>query len=108
MLRNYPIAAHLRFILEAIRPEMRQYFFEGEKDGMPFSRDQRAVVYQRAKDALDMRPFGTNYDVYAPGYEWINHSIAPTAGQQRAIPHHRSAGRTARSPTRPRSSTSRR
>ena len=61
VLRNYPIAAHLRFIFEAIRPEMRQYFFEGEKDGMPFSRDRRAVVYQRAKNALDVRPFGTNY-----------------------------------------------
>ncbi|WP_421994904.1 FMN-binding glutamate synthase family protein [Reyranella sp.] len=77
VLRNYPIAAHLRFIFEAIRPEMRQYFFEGEKDGMPFSRDRRAVVYQRAKNALDVRPFGTNYDVYAPGYEWMSHSVAP-------------------------------
>ena len=78
ILRNYPIAAHLRFIFEAIRPEMRQYFFEGEKDGMPFSRDRRAIVYQRAKNALDVRPFGTNYDVYVPGYEWMAHSIAPT------------------------------
>jgi glutamate synthase domain-containing protein 2 len=78
ILRNYPIAAHLRFIFEAIRPEMRQYFFEGEKDGMPFSRDRRAVVYQRAKNALDVRPFGTEYDVYVPGYEWMAHSIAPT------------------------------
>ena len=79
ILRNYPIAAHLRFIFEAIRPEMRQYFFEGEKDGMPFSRDRRAIVYQRAKNALDVRPFGTNYDVYTPGYEWMAHSIAPTS-----------------------------
>ncbi|SEO70255.1 Glutamate synthase domain-containing protein 2 [Rhodospirillales bacterium URHD0017] len=79
ILRNYPIAAHLRFIFEAIRPEMRQYFFEGEKDGMPFSRDRRAIVYQRAKNALDVRPFGTNYDVYVPGYEWMAHSIAPTS-----------------------------
>ena len=78
ILRNYPIAAHLRFIFEAIRPEMRQYFFEGEKDGMPFSRDRRAIAYQRAKNALDVRPFGTNYDVYVPGYEWMAHSIAPT------------------------------
>ena len=78
VLRNYPIAAHLRFIFEAIRPEMRQYFFEGEKDGMPFSRDRRAIVYQRAKNALDVRPFGTEYDVYAAGYEWMAHSIAPT------------------------------
>ena len=78
ILRNYPIAGHLRFIFEAIRPEMRQYFFEGEKDGMPFSRDRRAIVYQRAKNALDVRPFGTNFDVYVPGYEWMAHSIAPT------------------------------
>src|SRR3954467_803201 len=77
VLRNYPIAAHLRFILESIRPEMRQYFFEDEKNGLPFSRDKRAIVYQRAKMALDVRPFGTNYNVYEPGFEWINHSISP-------------------------------
>ncbi len=46
ILRNYPIAAHLRFLLENIRPEMRQYFFEAEKDGTPFPRDKRAIVYQ--------------------------------------------------------------
>jgi len=56
---------------------MRQYFFESEKDGMPFSRDQRAVIYQRAKMALDKRPFGTQYDVYSDGYEWLRHSIGP-------------------------------
>ena len=78
ILRNYPIAAHLRFIFEEIRPEMRQYFFEGEKDGTPFSRDRRAVVYQRAKKVLDVRPFGTQYDVYSVGYEWMTHSILPT------------------------------
>lgn len=76
ILRNYPISAHLRFLLEQIRPEMRQYFFEDEKFGQPFSRDRRAVVYQRAKNVLDKRPFGTNYDVYAPGYEWATHSLA--------------------------------
>ncbi|GAC1640424.1 MAG: hypothetical protein NVS4B4_18480 [Bradyrhizobium sp.] len=63
VLRNYPISAHIRFLLEEIRPEMRQYFFESEKDGMPFSRDTRAVVYQRAKMVLDKRPFGTQEDV---------------------------------------------
>src|SRR4051812_2736460 len=77
VLRNYPISAHLRFILEAIRPEMRQYFFEDEKAGMPFSRDIRSIVYQRAKNQLDKRPFGTLYDVYDNGYEWLRHSIAP-------------------------------
>jgi glutamate synthase domain-containing protein 2 len=77
VLRNYPISAHLRFLLEEIRPEMRQYFFESEKDGMPFSRDTRAVIYQRAKMVLDKRPFGTQENVYAEGYEWMNHSISP-------------------------------
>lgn len=77
VLRNYPITAHLRFLLEEIRPEMRQYFFESEKDGMPFSRDTRALVYQRAKLVLDKRPFGTQENVYADGYEWMHHSVAP-------------------------------
>ena len=77
ILRNYPILAHMRFIFEQIRPELRQYFFEGDKDGTPFSRDRRAVVYQRAKMQLDVRPFGTQYDVYSTGYEWMHHSIAP-------------------------------
>ena len=79
VLRNYPISAHIRFLLEEIRPEMRQYFFEGEKDGMPFSRDIRSLVYQRAKMDLDKRPFGTQEDVYREGYDWMHHSVAPTA-----------------------------
>jgi len=77
VLRNYPLTAHIRFILEEIRPEIRQYFLESEKDGTPFSRDKRAIVYQRAKQALDKRPFGTQNDVYAAGFEWLHHSMAP-------------------------------
>jgi hypothetical protein len=77
ILRNYPIAAHIRFILEHIRPELRQYFFEAEKDGTPFPRDKRALVYQRAKQQLDTRPFGTHYDVYRDHYECLHHSIQP-------------------------------
>jgi glutamate synthase domain-containing protein 2 len=77
ILRNYPISGHLRFMLENIRPELRQYFFEGDKDGMPFPRDKRAIVYQRAKRALDKRPFGTQFDVYEDRYEWLHHSMAP-------------------------------
>jgi len=75
--RNYPILAHIRFMLEAIRPEIRQYFLESEVDGAPFNRSKRAVVYQRAKAQLDKRPFGTMQDVYGGNFEWINHSIAP-------------------------------
>ncbi len=77
VLRNYPILAHFRFLLEEVRPEIRQYFFESEKDGLPFSRDERSLVYQRAKLQLDKRPFGSQLDVYAQGYEWLRHSLAP-------------------------------
>jgi len=76
--RNYPVIGNLRFLFEAVRPELRQYFFEGDKEASPFSRAQRSIVYQRAKQQLDKRPFGTQEDVYGDGYEWINHSLHPT------------------------------
>jgi glutamate synthase domain-containing protein 2 len=76
--RNYPIMAHFRFLFEEIRPEIRQYFVEGDTEEIPFSRQQRAIAYQRAKNAVDKRAFGTQIDVYQPHYEWINHSMAPS------------------------------
>jgi glutamate synthase domain-containing protein 2 len=78
VLRNYPVIGHLRFLLEFIRPEMRQYFIESDNEAAPFSRQQRSLVYQRAKGDADKRPFGTQLDVHAQGYEWINHSVAPS------------------------------
>ena len=75
--RNYPVLAHLRFFLEYIRPEIRQYFIEADTEELPYSRVQRSIVYQRAKGAADKRPFGTQLNVYESQYEWMNHSIAP-------------------------------
>ena len=75
--RNYPILANIRFMLEKIRPEIRQYFLESDMDGTPFNRNKRAVVYQRAKGQLDKRPFGTQQDIYGDRFEWINHSLSP-------------------------------
>ena len=76
--RNYPVLAHFRYGLESIGPEMRQYFIESDTAEVPFSRQQRALVYQRAKSVNDTRPFGTLQDVYGADYEWINHSLQPT------------------------------
>ena len=78
VLRNYPVIGHLRFLFEFIRPEMRQYFIESDNEAAPFSRQQRSLVYQRAKGDSDKRPFGTQMNVGALGYEWINHSMQPT------------------------------
>ncbi|MDE0914141.1 MAG: FMN-binding glutamate synthase family protein [Planctomycetota bacterium] len=75
ILRNFPVIGHGRYLMEAIRPEVNQYFVESNTDGKPFSRELRSVVYQRAKGERDTVPFGTQSDVYAVGYEWLNHSL---------------------------------
>ncbi len=77
VLRNYPVLGHFRYMLEGIRPEIRQYFIESDSEELPFSRRQRSIVYQRAKSDLDKRPFGTLENVYRSDYEWINHSLRP-------------------------------
>ena len=78
LLRNYPVIGHLRFLFEWIRPEIRQYFLESDREAVPFSRAQRSLVYQRSKNESDKRPFGTQLDVHGAGYEWINHSLQPS------------------------------
>jgi glutamate synthase domain-containing protein 2 len=86
--RNFPVIGRARYLFEAIRPEINQYFIESNSDGKPFSRNDRSVIYQRAKGELDTLPFGTQRDVYAVGYEWINHSLAPVHAdltQQRVL-----------------------
>ena len=79
ILRNYPVIGHLRFMLESIRPEIRQYMIESDTDKIPFSREDRALVYQRAKGDEDKRPFGTTENVYGSGYAWMTHSATPVA-----------------------------
>ncbi|MBE95291.1 FMN-binding glutamate synthase family protein [Marinobacter sp.] len=76
--RNYPILAHFRYFLESIGPEIRQYFIQSDTDERPFSREQRTIVYQRAKNVLDKRPFGSQLGMYDEGFEWINHSLQPS------------------------------
>lgn len=73
--RNFPVLGRMRYVLELIRPEIRQYFVESDNEGVPFDREHRSLIYQRAKSARDTTPFGTKMDVYAPGYEWVNHSL---------------------------------
>lgn len=75
--KNYPIIGRLRYILEEIRPELRQYFWEGELDGKPFNRRERSIVYQRAKNEKQTVSFGMQDDPNRIGYEWASHSVYP-------------------------------
>ncbi len=78
ILKNYPVSGHLRFLFETFRPEIRQYLLESDNEKIPFSRNQRALVYQRSKGASDKRPLGTIEDNYKNGTEWLMHTINPT------------------------------
>ena len=77
ILRNFPILGHFRYIFEAIRPEIQQYFVENDSNGRPYNREERSVIYQRAKNTLDTLPFGSKSDHYSKNHEWLNHSMAP-------------------------------
>ena len=78
VLGNYPLLGRFRFMFESIRPELRQYFWESDTDELPFSRNQRAMVYQRAKGLIAARPFGSILDMYDEEHNWLNHSITPS------------------------------
>ena len=71
--RNYAIIGHLRFILEDMGPELHQYLVENNTDGAPFNRDQRSIIYERAKGVTDTKPFGTEQNVYGEGYTFLKH-----------------------------------
>lgn len=78
IMRNYPVLGRLRYVMEDLRPKIYQYFVESDTDGHPINRVDRSTIYQRAKRELDTQPFGTQFDVYKEGYEWLAHSVNPT------------------------------
>ena len=78
VLGNFPLMGRFRFIFEAIRPELRQYFWEADSDELPYSRNQRSMVYQRSKRILAARPFGSDENQYLEDFNWLNHSISPS------------------------------
>ena len=78
VLANFPLIGRFRFVLESIRPELRQYFWESDTEELPYSRNQRSMVYQRSKQILAARPFGSDENHYSDDFTWLNHSIAPS------------------------------
>src|SRR5699024_4867113 len=75
--RVYPFFGRFRYLMEDLRPKVYQYFVESDTDGRPINRVNRSIIYERAKKDLDTQPFGTQYETYADGYEWLAHSINP-------------------------------
>src|SRR5699024_8759640 len=77
IMRNYPVFGRMRYLMEDLRPKVYQYFVESDTDGRPINRVDRSTIYQRAKRYLDTQPFGTQFNTYAEGYEWLAHSVNP-------------------------------
>lgn len=101
VIRNFPVIGRLRFLMELVRPEIRQYFIASNQEERPFNREIRSVVYQRAKKVLDTQPFGTQHDMTKSGYLYAKHSLSPkempeeelrvwVGGPQCAKPYHAS------------------
>lgn len=80
--RLYPVLAYIRYALESFRTEIQQYFIANNIEEMPFNREQRDLVYRRAKGVTDTLPFGTQRDLMQANYQSIWHSLAPTKVDQ--------------------------
>lgn len=77
ILRNFPVLGHVRYFLEFLRPEFQQYFIASDEEELPFNREIRSLIYERAKNVRDTTPFGTERDILSVGYTWALHSLAP-------------------------------
>ncbi len=80
--RNYPLIGRLRYLLERIGPELRQYIVTDNDEERPFSRDQRRWVYATAKSENPYFGFGTDAKFDDPQYPLIRHAAFPHRGEE--------------------------
>lgn len=77
IVRNFPLVGRLRYLLESVGPEVRQYLVSSNDEERPFSRDQRRWVYATSKSENTKFGFGTDNDPDAPGYLLLRQSAFP-------------------------------
>lgn len=74
---NFPVIGHIRYMLESIGPELRQYIVANNREELPFNRIERSWIYASAKNENNYEGFGTDRDIYEPNYIFINNSLLP-------------------------------
>ncbi|MCH9659760.1 MAG: FMN-binding glutamate synthase family protein [Bacteroidetes bacterium] len=74
---NFPLVGHIRYLLESIGPEMRQYFVANNREELPFNRIERGWIYASAKKENNYEGFGTDRDIYAHQHVFINNAMIP-------------------------------
>jgi glutamate synthase domain-containing protein 2 len=77
ILHNFPLVGHLRYLLESIGPELRQYIVAGNREELPFNRVERGWVYASSKNQNNYEGFGTDQDIYEVNYIFINNAVIP-------------------------------
>ena len=77
ILRNFPVVGHLRYFLESIGPELRQYWVANDKEEQPFTRAERSWVYATSKKQNSNFGFGTTEQLYDTGYPILKHVTFP-------------------------------
>jgi len=86
ILHNFPVVGHLRYLLEVIGPELRQYWVANDKEEKPFNRDERRWVYSTAKKQLNTFGFGTTEELYSVGYPILKHAAFPFPAHKASYP----------------------
>lgn len=74
---NFPVVGHLRYLLEKIGPELRQYIVASNREELPFNRSQRSWIYASAKKENNYSGFGTDQDIHAAGHVFIKPAVFP-------------------------------
>lgn len=74
---NFPVVGHLRYFLEKIGPELRQYIVANNREELPFTRSERSWVYASSKKENNYQGFGTDQDLSRPGHIFIKPSLFP-------------------------------
>jgi glutamate synthase domain-containing protein 2 len=72
---NFPIVGHLRYWLEKIGPEIRQYIVANNREELPFNRQERSWIYASSKKDNNLQGFGSDQDFNAPGYIFIKNAM---------------------------------
>lgn len=74
---NFPVVGHLRYLLEKIGPELRQYIVANNREELPFNRIERSWIYASSKNENNYKGFGTDRNIYAENYVFINNAMMP-------------------------------
>ncbi len=72
---NFPIVGHIRYMLESIGPELRQYIVANNREELPFNRIERGWIYASAKNQNNYEGFGTDQNIYEANYIFINNAM---------------------------------